>query len=193
MGNGLLILVVGPSGAGKDTLLDAAAKARATDERFVFGRRMVTRAPQADAEDHDHVSWDEFNALVANEDYTLFWEAHGLGYILPRSIHDAVEGGKIAICNGSRNNLTEAVRRYPDLAVIIVDANQDIRAERLAGRGRESATDISKRLARETKALPRAAKIITVDNSGVLEAGIADFFQALEDMALYAGHTKVTA
>ena len=39
----MLVLVVGPSGAGKDTLLDAAKQALADNRRFHFVRRVVTR------------------------------------------------------------------------------------------------------------------------------------------------------
>ena len=39
----MLVLVVGPSGAGKDTLLDAAKQALADNGRFHFVRRVVTR------------------------------------------------------------------------------------------------------------------------------------------------------
>ena len=79
----MLVLVVGPSGAGKDTLINAAREALAGDRRFAFPRRVVTRPAVAALEDHDSVTRAEFALQEANGAYALSWEAHGLHYGLP--------------------------------------------------------------------------------------------------------------
>lgn len=183
MQSGRLILVVGPSGAGKDTLLEAAASQLADDTRFIFPKRWITRVPQPSAEDHEHLTWEEFTDLCDTGEYTLAWEAHGLGYIIPASVITEVDAGKIAVCNGSRRNLHDAVDMHPNLAIIVIDADKKLRAERLSKRGRESAADIAARLAREVNDLPEKAHVIKVDNSGALEKGIGDFIKALESLS----------
>ncbi|MEQ8195988.1 MAG: hypothetical protein RIB59_16025, partial [Rhodospirillales bacterium] len=57
---GSLILVVGPSGAGKDTLIDEVRKRFADEEKIVFARRCITRPPDAGGEDHVYLSRDDF-------------------------------------------------------------------------------------------------------------------------------------
>jgi ribose 1,5-bisphosphokinase len=71
------VLVVGPSGAGKDTLLRLARSACAGDGDVVFPRRVVTR-PASEAEDNQELSPAAFRQAHARGDFALHWEAHGI-------------------------------------------------------------------------------------------------------------------
>ena len=82
---GALVLVVGPSGAGKDTLIAAARTALAGDGRFVFPRRIITRSASR-WEDHDTLDEAQFSAALAAGQFAAHWRAHGLYYALPVSI-----------------------------------------------------------------------------------------------------------
>jgi ribose 1,5-bisphosphokinase len=173
----MLVLVVGPSGAGKDTLINAAKASLASDPRFVFPRRVVTRQAVASLEDHDSVSPQEFALRAANGAYALSWEAHGLQYGLPAGIRDDIAAGRVVVMNGSRAMVETARQAFPGTVVILVEATRDIRAQRLAGRGRETVAEIGARLSREVDAhIPNA---IRVDNSGAVADGIARFLSAL--------------
>lgn len=183
MAPGRLILVVGPSGAGKDTLMRAAAERLADDARYVFPKRLVTREADTGLEDHDSMSRSEFDRLVAAGEMTLAWEAHGLGYIIPGAVLSQVAEGRIAVCNGSRRVVPDALKRYHSVAIIVVTATREKRAERLFARGRETKKDIDQRLAREVPDLPDDPRIVSVDNSGNLEDGIAAFVAALKQTA----------
>lgn len=193
MGDGALILVVGPSGAGKDTLIAAAAEHLAGDERFLFPRRLVTRTALPAAEVHDTITRAEFDAIMASGSYTLAWEAHGLGYVVPQDVADAVAEGQIAVCNVSRRIIPQALARFSSTAIVFVDANPAIRAARLAGRGRETIADIERRLSREGAGLPEKASVSRIDNSGSLGDGIAAFCAAIEDISQTAGRKRTTA
>jgi ribose 1,5-bisphosphokinase len=173
----MLVLVVGPSGAGKDTLINAARTALAEDARFVFPRRVVTRQAVAALEDHDSVTLEEFALRQANGAYALSWEAHGLRYGLPASIKDDIVAGRVVVMNGSRAMVGTARDAFPGTVVILVEASPEVRARRLAGRGRETAAEVAERLRREVPAdIPNA---IRVDNSGAVAAGISRFLAAL--------------
>ncbi len=101
----MLVLVVGPSGAGKDTLLDAARRALAGDPRFHFVRRVITRPADAGGEVHEAVTEEEFAA----RDFALQWQAHGLRYGIPA---DAIEAGVVSVDNVSRTIIADAARRF---------------------------------------------------------------------------------
>ncbi|KMO30506.1 ribose-phosphate pyrophosphokinase [Methylobacterium variabile] len=147
MGAGGFVLVVGPSGAGKDTLLRLAREALAGDPRYVFPRRLVTRAPSAH-EDNEPISEEDFSAGEAAGRFALSWRAHGLGYALPASSADLARAGRIVVCNVSRRAVGEARRRLPGVTVVEVTAPPEVLAARLAARGRREDGDLGARLAR---------------------------------------------
>ncbi len=180
---GALVPVVGPSGAGKDTLIGAAQKALRGDERFVFPRRIVTRDAVAELEDHDSLDREAFALARGRGAFALDWEAHGLCYGLPGEIDANIAGGRIVVANLSRRVLADALAKYRRTRVVLVTASVEVRAQRLAGRGRESAEDIAARLSREGAPVPAGLSPIDIDNSGALEAGIAAFAEVLARIA----------
>ncbi len=183
MGHGALVLVVGPSGAGKDTLIEAARTQLAADPRFVFPRRTVTRAAVAALEDHDSIDPNEFRRQKLRGAYALDWEAHGLNYGVPAAIDAALVAGRIVVVNTSRKVIERAFEKYPDCRVLLVTADPHTRAARLAGRGRESESDVAARLAHEGAPLPVGVTATIIDNSGALADGIAAFVGALATVA----------
>lgn len=174
---GVLVLVVGPSGAGKDTLLDAARRALSDDERFRFARRVITRPPNAGGEVHEAVTEESFAA----RDFALSWEAHGLRYGIPAESIDDLTQGRVVIANVSRRVIEAAARRFP-VRVIEVTAPPSVLAARLAARGREDAAQRAARLAREV-ALPEGVTVATVMNDRTPEEGAARFLAALSRAA----------
>jgi ribose 1,5-bisphosphokinase len=147
IGPGRLVLVVGPSGAGKDTLLGLAKAACADDSGIVFARRVVTREPSA-SEDNEQVSPEAFRQAVAEGGYAMHWEAHGHGYALSRAIDDDIRAGHTVIANVSRTVVAAMRCAYADVVVVSITAPPQVLAERLAMRARGSDGRIETRLGR---------------------------------------------
>jgi phosphonate metabolism protein PhnN/1,5-bisphosphokinase (PRPP-forming) len=183
MAHGTLALVVGPSGAGKDTLLAAARTALQDDTRFVFPRRVVTREAMAALEDHDSLDRNDFNREKQRGAFALDWEAHGLCYGVPVAVEAAMAAGRVVVVNTSRQVIELALRKYPRCCVLLVTASPQVRAQRLVGRGRETADEVAARLRREGAVIPAGVEAVTIDNSGSLEDGIAGFVAALRQLA----------
>lgn len=178
----MLVLIVGPSGAGKDTLLNGARVALAGNIRFRFVRRMITRAVgTAGAEDHDTITEQVFTALQTAGGFALSWRAHGLHYGIPADINLDLAEGRIVVANVSRTIVAEAADRFP-IHVIAVTAPADTLARRLAARGREDAVDVARRLARQAD-LPLPSSRDTIANDGTEAAGIAKLTHALRRLA----------
>jgi len=166
IGPGRLVLVVGPSGAGKDTLLGLARMACADDGTIVFARRVVTREPSS-FEDNEQLSHEAFGAALARGDFTIHWEAHGHRYGLPRSIDDDIRAGRTVVANVSRTVIAPARLAYANIVVVCITAPADILAERLAMRARNSDGALQDRLQR--KVADGAAPDMTIMNVGSAE------------------------
>ncbi|HEY1723121.1 MAG TPA: phosphonate metabolism protein/1,5-bisphosphokinase (PRPP-forming) PhnN [Magnetospirillaceae bacterium] len=178
---GPLILVVGPSGAGKDTLIDGAKHAFADDPSIHFVRRLITRAIPS-GEDHDTLTAIEFEAMERAGSFLLHWHAHGLSYGIPITAQDRRREGAAVIANVSRTVVDHARRRLAPVRVIVVTAPPKVLAARLKDRGRESVQDAAKRLAKAAEAMPSGPDVIDVINDSTLAAGQAAFIAALEKM-----------
>jgi len=170
----MLILVVGPSGAGKDTLLAAAREALRQDARFHFAQRVITRPVDAGGEDHEAITEQEFAA----RDFALQWQAHGLRYGIPAEV---VGNCEVVVANVSRTVVAEAAERF-SVRVIEVTAPPEVLAMRLAVRGREDEADVEARLTRAAT-LPKHVPVETVVNDGPLSDGVARFLAALSRAA----------
>ncbi len=170
----MIFAIVGPSGAGKDTLIEGVIRARA-DLRLA--RRIITRPTEAGGERFEGVTEAEFGLRRSRGDFALDWQAHGLRYAIP---WQQISGPGHVIFNGSRIALPAALTAFPDLRVILVTAPAAVLAERLVRRGRETAEDVHARLSRAAFALPAGIAAVTVENAGSPEAGIKALLDALQ-------------
>jgi ribose 1,5-bisphosphokinase len=177
----MLILIVGPSGAGKDTLMNGARAALADDPRFRFVRRVITRPGDMGEEAHESVTEQAFELRREAGDFALTWRAHGLHYGIPADISIDLARGRVVVVNGSRAVVAEAASRFPT-SVIEIAAPANLLARRLAARGREDAVAAARRLSRAVE-LPLPVDRQTVMNDGTIEAGVRKLLAALSRAA----------
>lgn len=166
---GRLFMVIGPSGAGKDTLLAGCCDAGGPH----WVRRVITRPSVLGGEPYEGVSAETFAARAAQGAFALVWQAHGLSYGIPWAELAPRQSGRDVVFNGSRAALTEAARLFADLTVIHITAAPEVLAARLSTRGREGAADIAARLARVVEDWPQTVPVIDLRNDGTVAEGIA--------------------
>ncbi|RKP50367.1 phosphonate metabolism protein/1,5-bisphosphokinase (PRPP-forming) PhnN [Pararobbsia silviterrae] len=180
---GRLVYVMGPSGAGKDTLL-AFARARLAGSHVMFAHRYITRAADTSGENHIHLSDEEFDTRAGLGLFALAWQSHQFRYGIGIEIDAWLASGCTVVVNGSRGHLADAIDRYPALEIVHIDAHPTVLAARLSARGRESAEQMQARLTRRvTLDIPAGVSMRTIDNSGMLE----DAARALLDLLDRAG------
>jgi ribose 1,5-bisphosphokinase len=182
---GCFVAVAGPSGAGKDTLIRGVQELLATDQRFVFAKRVITR--QADrTEDHDTLTELEFARMKAAGSFLLSWSANGLSYGLPGNLGFDIKDGRIVIANVSRAVLPHVRQVFRRHLVVHVTAAPDVLAARLSARGREDAAAQQARLARALLHDAAVVADITIDNSDNLDRSLMEFEQVLKNLAYSA-------
>jgi ribose 1,5-bisphosphokinase len=169
---GTLVLVVGPSGAGKDSIIAGAVDTLRDETRIVFARRLITRPAEAGGEDHIVLSPTAFAARREAGELLLHWRAHGLDYGLPRELATTLAEGRCVVANVSRSVVDEARSRLTPVVVVAITASPETLATRLIARGREDANDIANRLRRAGAwSLDQADAVI--DNDGALDEAVA--------------------
>jgi ribose 1,5-bisphosphokinase len=173
IGPGALILIVGPSGAGKDTLIDWV-RARA-DGSVSFTRRVVTRAA-SQHEDHDSMTEAGFLRAEQSGAFALSWRAHGLAYGVPASINQEIGRGAAVICNVSRGVIDGARARYAHCRVVLVTAPKDVLLARLAQRQRASDGNASQRVGRPAPEADTFKPDLVIENVGDPAVGGAQLF-----------------
>lgn len=194
---GRLIYLMGPSGSGKDSLLQAA-RVPLEAHGCRFARRVITRSAEAVGEDAVGVTPAEFDRLEGEGAFALSWRANGLAYGIPGEIDDWLAAGQDVLINGSRAHLDETRRRYPQLLAILLQVDEAVLRQRLLARGRETSEQIEARLARSRgfAAAVEGAAVVTpqascsmapaqslaiLDNSGPLQHTVACLLQLLDE------------
>jgi ribose 1,5-bisphosphokinase len=185
---GRLIYLIGPSGSGKDSLLDAAREPMAARGCRIV-RRVITRSAEAKGEAAQAVSVERFDQMQAQGAFALSWSANGLHYGIPNEIDQWLADGHDVLINGSRGHLPQARARYPDLLVVLLSVDQAVLRQRLLARGRESAEEIEARLGRNAQfadelladvPATNGAPVILLDNSGALEQTVSRMLQRID-------------
>ena len=170
--SGVFVAIVGPSGAGKDSLIRGLGERLTARDGVVVARRVVTRPSDAH-EDHDTLDEAAFADAERAGRFALAWRAHGLRYGVPVEIDAAIDEGKIVLCNVSRAAVATVRKRYIRSRVVLVTARPEILRARLAARGREGTEARRDRLERAGAPEVSLEPDVTVDNNGLLNTTVA--------------------
>lgn len=170
--SGALIVILGPSGAGKDTLMDRVAADLCGDPYVLFVRRVVTRPSQAGTEDHDSLSEADFDHALDDGKFCFSWSANGLRYGLPRQMADHLAVGGLAVVNGSRGAFSAMQQVFGQARAVEVTADRATLKARLLARKRESAAEIELRLDRAAELGTEVEPALRIDNSGALDLSV---------------------
>lgn len=181
---GKLIVIVGPSGSGKDSMIRILRQKLVDDNRYLFVRRYVTRPETPSTEEHASLTHEQFDAARQNGQFAVTWQAHGLQYGIPIEVRKHIALGGTAIVNGSRRALWEISTVFPESVIVNIVVEPHILRERLISRGRETEEQLQKRLEQASIPLETDRPILEIDNSDTLEAAAKSLLQIVRPLAL---------
>jgi len=175
LGSGLLFVVAGPSGAGKNSIIDRVLD---NDPGLTFSISYTTR-PRRDCEtdgvDYIFVSHEAFNRLVDEGEFVEHVTYQGDQYGTSRSqIRCVISEGRDPILNidveGARSLQATGIPGCKVVYIFLVPSSLDRLAMRLRARGTENEAEIAGRLqaaAREMDAVPLFDYLVINDDLDV--------------------------
>ncbi len=171
--------MVGPSGSGKDTLLNVAREHFSGSSEVYFPKRFITRDRDAGGEDHIAVNDYRFELLRLQGHFAFYWEAHNLKYGIPEEITDCLKAGTNVVVNISRSVIDQVRQSFDNVTVISIVVSSEELEKRLHARGRESAEDIAQRLERARSFKVTGPDVVEIDNSGSVKQSCRTFIETI--------------
>jgi len=176
---GPLVYVMGPSGAGKDSVMNRARAMLTPDAPVFFAHRYITRPADTGGENHVALTAAEF---ALRRDHGLFafdWEAHGNRYGIGCEINTWRKSGLTVVVSGSREHFLAADGLDEGTHPVLITAPAERLAARLAARGREDDGAAAERLDRGTAYAIADSRLVTIVNDGALDAAAEAFVSLL--------------
>ena len=176
--NHRLVYVVGPSGAGKDSVLGQLREVWPARAPAHWARRTITRPADAGNEQHEAVDAPTFHQLRQAEAFAMYWTANDLSYGVRREELEQLSAGRWVFVNGSRAYLADFLQKWPQATVVHISASVNVLAQRLAARGRETQEAIALRLSRAVP-LQLPPDALHILNDGDLNDAVSALRQSL--------------
>ncbi len=176
MAFGTLYLIVGPTGSGKQALVDAVLESRPD----------IRRAPLVVSADHNHticavgtIPPTRFLQLIRRDAFALQWDTDGVRYGLSHDATRLLRDGQSLILCCDAFVIAQARALYPNVRAIYITARMDVLRRRLASMAYGSDFEIDMHLAQSARMRPRDSEIVTVDTSDSIAAGAKVLMSAI--------------
>lgn len=157
---GVLLVLSGPSGAGKGTICH---KLREKRNDLSYSVSATTRSPrkgEVDGKDYFFITIDRFKEMIANDEMLEYAEIYGNYYGTPKPyVMNILDQGKDVLLEIDPQGALQIKKHFPDaIFVFIVPPSLDELTKRIYNRGTDSEEVIKRRLSAATSELEYASK-----------------------------------
>ncbi len=171
---GLLIVLSGPSGAGKGTI---CAALRDRMPNLVYSVSMTTRQPRVGEQDGINYFFrtvDEFETLIKEDAFLEYAKVYDNYYGTPKGyVMDLIEEGKSVILEIDIQGAMKVKEQYSSgVFIYVVPPSLEVLSARLNGRGTDSSEVIDKRLSLATSELALAHQYDYIVVNDVLDDAV---------------------
>ena len=170
---GKIVILSGPSGVGKDTLIEAWKAKNANVERVVTYTTRPKREGEVDGIDYHFVSTRDFLEMALAGEFLEHKEVHGNHYGTPvRSLADIVSRDKTAILKIDVQGALVAMQKLTgEMSIFVAPPSMEELENRLSRRGTESKSQIRLRIKNAKREMAAAIHYShTVTNDSVERA-----------------------
>jgi guanylate kinase len=173
MKSGLLVVVSGPAGVGKGTVV---SRARKKNKNIVYSVSATSRKPrpgEKDGTNYYFVSRERFKEMIRKQELVEWVEYCGNFYGTPRAyVEEQLKKGRIVLLEIEVKGASNIKKQYPEcVSIFIAPPDLDELKKRITNRGTEPPDVIEERMRRAEKEMEHISEydyvVIndTVDNS----------------------------
>ncbi len=148
---GLILVISGPSGVGKDTVWQAAQDCLTSFKRAITCTTRPRRPHEIEGVSYFFVSQAEFERMIAEDELIEYAQVHGNFYGVPqKSVLERINNGEDVVCVIDVQGALRIRRLFPNAILVFIKPPQgrenEVLKSRIQGRSAVEASELDARL-----------------------------------------------